>query len=65
MSRLPSGPPFAGPIRGEHSFRRTPVSECLNVSRSELIQLVTVTQREAERSYRELIEQQISVYKSR
>lgn len=33
--------------------------------RSELIQLVTVTQKRAESLYRELIEQQINSYKSR
>lgn len=33
--------------------------------RSELIQLVTVTQKEAESSYRELIKEQINMYKSR
>lgn len=34
-------------------------------SRSELIQLVAVTQKTAERSYRELIEQQIQTYQRR
>lgn len=33
--------------------------------RSELIQLVAVTQKTAERSYRELIEQQIQTYQRR
>lgn len=36
----------------------------LHVFRSELIQLVTVTQKKAESSYRELIEQQIQMYRS-
>ncbi|KAM6964442.1 exocyst complex component 7 isoform 4-T4 [Tautogolabrus adspersus] len=35
-----------------------------SLEKSELIQLVTVTQRKAESSYRELIEQQIYMYKS-
>lgn len=37
----------------------------LLVFRSELIQLVTVTQKEAESSYRELIKEQIYMYKNR
>ncbi|XP_044193519.1 exocyst complex component 7 isoform X4 [Thunnus albacares] len=35
-----------------------------SLEKSELIQLVTVTQKKAENSYRELIEQQIQVYRS-
>lgn len=35
------------------------------IFRSELIQLVTVTQKEAEGSYRELIKEQIYLYKNR
>lgn len=35
------------------------------VFRSDLIQLVTVTQKKAENSYRELIEQQIQMYQHR
>lgn len=37
----------------------------LDGCRSELIQLVTVTQRKAESSYRELIKQQIDIYQRR
>lgn len=46
---------------------KTPKADprCVPVLRSELIQLVTVTQKKAEMSYRELIEQQIHMYKSR
>lgn len=37
----------------------------LHIFRSELIQLVTVTQKRAEASYKELIEQQIQMYQRR
>ncbi|MCJ8750406.1 hypothetical protein PDJAM_G00264350, partial [Pangasius djambal] len=38
------------------------VCVCVCVCRSELIQLVAVTQKKAESSYRELIQQQIQTY---
>lgn len=46
-------------------FVRTNVTFSLHVFRSELIQLVTVTQKRAEASYKELIEQQIQMYQRR
>lgn len=46
-------------------FVRTFVTFSLHVFRSELIQLVTVTQKRAEASYKELIEQQIQMYQRR
>lgn len=48
---------------GEQLAQVLPQVSCS--SRSELIQLVAVTQKTAERSYRELIEQQIQTYQRR
>lgn len=51
--------------RSQQAPEAQPLPSCSFLRRSELIQLVAVTQKAAERSYREHIEQQIQTYQRR